>query len=123
MIALIQRVTSAAVDVKAKRVAKIECGILLLLTVEHNNTAIITERMIDRVLAYRVFADSDDRMNQSLFDIAGDLLIVPQFTRYERLNLTDSSRELFDYAVDYSRSNHGCVESGIFATEMQVHHC
>jgi len=90
MIALIQRVTSAAVDVKAKRVAKIECGILLLLTVEHNNTAIITERMIDRVLAYRVFADSDDRMNQSLFDIAGDLFIVPQFIRYERLNLTDS---------------------------------
>ncbi|MBN4078644.1 D-aminoacyl-tRNA deacylase [Gammaproteobacteria bacterium AH-315-C21] len=55
MIAPIQCVTSAAVDVKAKRVAKIECGILLLLAVEHNDTVIITERMIDRVLAYRVF--------------------------------------------------------------------
>ena len=88
--------------------------------------------MIDRVLAYRVFADSNGRMNQSVSDINGDLLIVPQFTLaadtgkglrpgFAGAAAPKLGRQLFEYALSYARSKHGCVESGIFAADMQVH--
>lgn len=132
MIALIQRVSSAAVEVNAERVAQIKQGILMLLGVEGSDSAATAEKMMTRVLAYRIFADGDGRMNRSLSDIDGDLLIVPQFTlaadtgKGLRPSLDNAAepalaKELFQHALDYASSNHSGVEAGIFGADMQVH--
>ncbi len=80
MIALIQRVTCASVSVKQQQIASIEQGILLLLGVEREDSKQQAERLLQRVITYRIFEDSTGRMNKSLLDTKGELLIVPQFT-------------------------------------------
>ncbi|HEY5897419.1 MAG TPA: D-aminoacyl-tRNA deacylase [Burkholderiales bacterium] len=80
MIALIQRVTSAAVEVDGKEIASIAKGILALVGVERGDGEAEAARLAERVLAYRIFADAQGRMNLSLKDVGGELLAVPQFT-------------------------------------------
>jgi len=132
MIALLQRVSSAAVEIKAKRVAQIERGLLLFVAVESDDTHVSAERMIARVLAYRVFSDANGRMNLSLTETNGGLLIVPQFTlaadtnkglrpSFARAATPELGRELFEHALNYAHSHHAQVESGVFAADMQVH--
>lgn len=80
MIGLIQRVRSAAVDVAGERVGEIDQGILLLLGVERDDTPEKAEKLLKKILTYRIFADAAGRMNRSLLDIEGELLVVSQFT-------------------------------------------
>ena len=80
MIALIQRVNEARVEVEGKVIASIGCGILALIGVERGDTEAEAARLAERVLGYRIFADAAEKMNLSLLDIKGELLAVPQFT-------------------------------------------
>ena len=80
MIALIQRVSEAAVHVNATRIAEIRSGILALIGVERNDTEREADRLLQRVLAYRIFPDAEGRMNLDVGQVGGGLLLVPQFT-------------------------------------------
>jgi len=80
MIALLQRVTSASVTVDEQTIASIEQGLLVLLGVEKKDEQYMVERMAEKILKYRVFADADDKMNLSVLDVSGSVLMVPQFT-------------------------------------------
>ena len=80
MIALIQRVTEAKVAIGGESVAAIGRGILALVGVERGDTEVQAERLVERVLGYRIFPDAEGKMNLSLLDIQGELLAVPQFT-------------------------------------------
>ncbi len=80
MITVIQRVTQAKVTVAGEDIGKIDVGIMALLAVEKNDTEPLADRLLEKILNYRIFADQDDKMNLSLRDIGGGLLLVPQFT-------------------------------------------
>ena len=80
MIAVLQRVNSATVEVEGQTIARINAGLLVLIGVQAEDDQAGMAQMLTRLLNYRVFADADDRMNLSLIDIAGGLLLVPQFT-------------------------------------------
>lgn len=80
MIALLQRVKFASVEVANREIAAIDQGLLVLLGVEKTDNAPMLERMAEKILKYRVFSDEDDKMNLSVIDINGSVLIVPQFT-------------------------------------------
>jgi D-tyrosyl-tRNA(Tyr) deacylase len=80
MIALLQRVNSASVTVSGKKIASIKQGLLVLLGVEKNDDDIAVERLAEKILKYRVFADTEDKMNLSVMDIKASILMVPQFT-------------------------------------------
>ena len=80
MIALLQRVKSASVTIDGDRIATIDKGLLVLLGVEKKDDAASAEKLADKILKYRVFADSEDKMNLSVLDIQGAVLVVPQFT-------------------------------------------
>ena len=80
MIALVQRVAEASVSVERECIASIGRGILALVGVERGDTEAEAERLLEKILAYRIFADDAGRMNRSLRDIGGELLAVPQFT-------------------------------------------
>src|SRR5664279_3250132 len=80
MISIIQRVNTATVTVNNREIGKINTGIMALVAVEKEDTPKDVERLLERILNYRIFADDNDRMNLSLRDINGGLLLVPQFT-------------------------------------------
>jgi len=80
MIALIQRVKSASVTVSGEKIADIKQGLLVLLAVEKKDEPIIIERLAEKILKYRIFSDTEDKMNLSVLDIKGSVLMVPQFT-------------------------------------------
>ena len=80
MIALLQRVKSASVTVSGEKIASIPQGLLILLGVEKDDDVLKAERMAEKILKYRVFADAEDKMNLSMLDIKGSILMVPQFT-------------------------------------------
>jgi len=131
MIGLIQRVSRAQVDVDGVTVGQIGHGIMLLLGVEKADTPATVERLLERVLGYRIFADELGKMNLSLREVVGSLLIVPQFTlpadtrKGMRPSFTpaappEQGKELFDYFVDQARLQLGCVQTGVFSADMQV---
>ncbi len=80
MIALLQRVKSASVTVSGENIASIPQGLLVLLGVEKDDDALTAEKLAEKILKYRVFSDAEDKMNLSLLDIKGSVLMVPQFT-------------------------------------------
>ena len=80
MIGLIQRVSEARVKVEGAVLGQIECGLLVLVGVEKGDDEVVARRLLERILSYRVFPDADGKMNLSLADIGGGLLLVPQFT-------------------------------------------
>ena len=131
MIALLQRVTEARVEVDKVTVGEIDMGLLALIGVEKHDTEATAERLIQRVLGYRMFADELGRMNRSVSDISGGVLLVPQFTlaadtdKGMRASFSSAAdpadgRRLFDSAVHCARANHAIVESGRFGADMQV---
>ncbi len=131
MIGLIQRVSQAAVDVDGQQIATIDKGILLLLGVEKNDTSQQADKLLSKVLQYRIFADSDDKMNLSLQQIDGDLLIVPQFTlpadtrKGSRPSFTPAAppelgASIFAYFCQQARQQHHKVGCGQFGADMQV---
>jgi D-tyrosyl-tRNA(Tyr) deacylase len=131
MIALIQRVSTASVTVEGKSCGEIGAGILALVAVQPEDTAAIARRLAERVVTYRVFADTDGRMNKSLLDQGLALLAVPQFTlaadtkkgtraSFTRAAPPDLGRELFDCFVGECRERLAEVETGRFGAHMQV---
>ncbi len=131
MIGMLQRVTGAEVRVNERITATIERGLLVLVGVERGDMPVHAERLGERLLNYRVFPDRQGRMNLSVSDIAGDLLLVPQFTlaadtrKGNRASFTpaaepEEARRLFDHLVRWLRARQRRVETGQFGAEMQV---
>ncbi len=131
MIALLQRVSRAQVDVAGQTVARIGEGLLVFIGVERADGVAQAERLIQRLLNYRVFADHAGKMNLSLHDIKGDLLLVPQFTlaadtrKGLRPSFTPAAgpehgEQLFDYLLQQARGLHDKIENGLFGADMQV---
>jgi D-tyrosyl-tRNA(Tyr) deacylase len=131
MIALIQRVARAHINVAGREVARIGPGILALLGFEATDKPEGTVRLLERVLNYRIFADEAGKMNLDLRQIRGDLLLVPQFTLvadthkgtrpgFARGAPPDAARDLFGQLVQAARHLHPRVEAGVFGADMQV---
>ena len=134
MIGLIQRVSHASVRVDNKVCGEIDQGILLLLAVEPQDLESSAERLLERVLNYRVFSDADGKMNLSLRDIQGGLLVVSQFTlaantqKGLRPSFTSGAapahaEALYNHFATRAISIHINTKSGIFAADMQVTLC
>ncbi len=131
MIALIQRVTRAEVHVNDVSVARIDAGLLALIGIRHLDDALSAERLLDRLLSYRVFADDRGRMNRSLRDTSGGLLLVPQFTLaadtgkglrpgFSTAATPTAAEPLFTLLLQRARDAHGTVVAGQFGAHMQV---
>ncbi|EEF80140.1 D-aminoacyl-tRNA deacylase [Methylophaga thiooxydans] len=131
MIALLQRVTHAEVHVDDKRVAEIQQGLLVLLGVEKDDQPHDADTLLNKLLNYRVFADDADKMNLSLHDIHGGLLLVPQFTlpadtrKGSRPSFTPAAppqqaNDLFEYMVKQAKLSHPNTAAGHFGADMQV---
>jgi D-tyrosyl-tRNA(Tyr) deacylase len=131
MIALIQRVTGASVEVEGGTVAAIQRGILALIGIEASDDTDTAARLLDKVLTYRIFPDEAGKMNLHLRQIGGDLLLVPQFTlvadtrkgtrpSFSAAAKPEIARELFLALVATARAAHPRVEAGIFGADMQV---
>jgi D-tyrosyl-tRNA(Tyr) deacylase len=134
MKALIQRVSHAQVMVNGEVVGAIDKGILLLLGVEQADTQEKANKLLHKVLNYRIFADADGKMNLSLKDIGGGLLVVSQFTlaadTKKGLRPSFSSaanpalaQGLYEYFVVQAQQQHTQVATGIFAADMKVSLC
>ncbi len=132
MIGLLQRVSEARVEVAGEVVGEIGRGLLVLLGVEQGDGRPQADRLLERLLGYRVFPDAADRMNLSLRDVQGGLLLVPQFTlaadtaKGMRPSFTPAAepadgQHWFDYVLAQARASHGPVASGRFGADMQVH--
>jgi D-tyrosyl-tRNA(Tyr) deacylase len=131
MIGLLQRVTRASVEVGGANVGAIGMGLLVLLCAERGDGEAEAERLLERLLGYRVFADAEGRMNLSLREVQGGLLLVPQFTlaadthKGMRPSFTPAAspqegERLFDYFLARARAAYPAVESGRFGAHMQV---
>ena len=132
MICLIQRVRRASVEIDGAVVGAIGVGLLVLVAVQPGDDDGIAGRMLDRLLDYRVFADDAGRMNRSLRQIGGGLLLVPQFTLaadtrhglrpgFEGAAAPDVARARFTWLVEHARGLYADVASGRFGADMQVH--
>ena len=131
MIGLLQRVSEAHVDVDGKPIGAIGPGLMVLVCAERGDTVTEAERLLERLLDYRVFADAAGKMNLSLRDVAGGLLLVPQFTlaadtgKGTRPSFTpaaahDEGRRLFDHMLACARRAHSPVAAGEFGAMMKV---
>ncbi|KES24654.1 MULTISPECIES: D-aminoacyl-tRNA deacylase [Pseudomonas] len=132
MKALIQRVSAARVEVDGEIVGAIDQGLLALVGVEPQDDEASAQRLLHKLLNYRVFADIEGKMNLSLGDVGGGLLLVSQFTLAAdtRKGLRPSfssaapparGAELFEHLVDQARARHPLVATGRFGANMQVH--
>jgi D-tyrosyl-tRNA(Tyr) deacylase len=132
VIALLQRVTEAHVDVAGETVGTIDAGLLVLLGVERGDDEAEAKRLVERVLGYRVFPDAEGRMNRSLTDTGGGLLVVPQFTlaadtdKGTRPSFTpaappEDGERLYERFVVLARESHPTVATGRFGADMKVH--
>jgi D-aminoacyl-tRNA deacylase len=131
MIALIQRVTRAQVDVAGRVIAAIEHGMLALIGVQRGDQRADAERLLERMLGYRIFADAEGRMNLDVRAIQGGLLLVSQFTLaadtrsgtrpgFTTAAHPDEARALFEYLVDRAQAAHSPVGVGEFGAHMRV---
>ena len=131
MIGLLQRVSHAEVRVETKVAGAIQTGLLVLVGVERGDSEQQADRLLERLLTYRVFPDDEGRMNRSLQDVGGGLLLVSQFTLaadtrkgtrpgFSPAAEPQEGRRLFDYLVRRARVLHGVVETGEFGAHMQV---
>ena len=131
MIALLQRVTQAKVTVDGKEVGVIGRGLLVLVGVRPIDDETSARRLLVRLLRYRIFPDNLGKMNLSLTQVNGQLLLVPQFTLaadtakglrpgFSTAAPPEQGRRLFDSLVQAAREQHGSVETGVFGADMQV---
>ena len=131
MIALIQRVREAHVRVGASTAGAIGRGILALVGVERGDGEAEAARLAERVIGYRIFSDEQGKMNRSLAEVGGGLLIVPQFTlaadtksgarpSFSSAAPPAEGEALFGRFVEFARARHSPVETGTFAADMQV---
>ena len=131
MKALLQRVARAQVRVEGTAIGSIDAGLLLLLCAEAGDTEAVADKLLAKVLKLRIFSDAQGKMNRSLQDVQGGLLVVSQFTLAadttggNRPSFTAAAkpadgRRLYDYFVQQARSAHPVVQTGQFAADMQV---
>lgn len=131
MIALLQRVRHASVTVDGALIGAIDAGLLVFLCAEKGDTEREADALLSKLLSYRVFSDDAGKMNRSITDVAGGLLLVPQFTLAAdtrsgtRPSFTPAAapadaRRLFDHVVAQARARHPVVATGQFGADMQV---
>jgi len=131
MIALLQRVSHASVVVDGARIGAIETGLLVLVCAEKGDTEKQADALLAKLLAYRVFGDAAGKMNRSVTDVAGGLLLVPQFTLAADTNsgtrpsfspaaAPEDGKRLFDHFVARARQYHPDVATGCFGADMKV---
>lgn len=134
MLTVIQRVTHAHICVNDRTIGEIEQGIVALLAIKKDDSETEAKQLIDRVLSYRIFADDAGKMNLSLKDIRGGLLLIPQFTlaadtkKGARPSFTPAAppamaKPLFEFAVRYAKQQYNNIACGEFAADMQVSLC
>jgi D-tyrosyl-tRNA(Tyr) deacylase len=132
VIALLQRVRGAHVEVANVRVGEVGHGLLVFVCAEPGDSAAVADKLVDKLLKLRVFADEAGKMNRSVQDVQGGLLIVSQFTLAadtaggNRPSFTKAApaalgRELYERVVELARQRHPQVACGEFGAEMQVH--
>jgi D-tyrosyl-tRNA(Tyr) deacylase len=131
MIALLQRVLQATVRIDGATVASIGPGVLALVGIRPTDTDLNAGRLLERMLHYRIFADAAGRMNESLVEVQGGLLLVPQFTLaadtrkglrpgFSHAASPELGRRLFDLILREALARHAPVASGVFGADMQV---
>ncbi len=123
---------SAHVIIDGANIAEIGRGLLVFIAVEGNDTPVQAQRLLERILTYRVFSDRDGRMNLSVRDVGGGLLLVPQFTlaadtargtrpSFSAAALPDQANRLFDTIEALARDSYGEVAAGRFGADMKIH--
>ena len=131
MKALIQRVSSSKVNVSGKSVGSIEKGLLVFLGLEKQDTRSMADKMINKIISYRVFPDQNQKMNLSLKDINGEILIISQFTLaadtkngtragFSTAMLPLDAEGLYDYFVEETKNSSLRVQTGVFGADMKV---
>jgi len=131
MIALLQRVSHASVVVDGETTSAISAGLMVLVCAERGDTETEADALLNKLLSYRVFSDDAGKMNLSITDTQGGLLLVPQFTLAANTNAgtrpsftpaapPDVARQLFDYFVRQAQHKHSTVETGRFGADMKV---
>ena len=131
MIGLLQRVTQASVAVGGQPVGTIGPGLMVLVCAEKGDSEREADALLGKLLGYRVFSDDAGKMNRSVTDVAGGLLLIPQFTlaadtksgtrpSFTPAASPDDGRRLFDHFVAAARSRHRVVQTGQFGADMQV---
>ena len=132
MMSVIQRVKSAQVQVDGQVIGQIEQGLLVLVCAERGDSEAEADKLLTKLLKLRIFSDADGKMNLSLQDVGGGLLIVSQFTlaadtrggnrpSFTAAAAPDEGRRLYYHFVDQARAAHPLVQTGEFAADMQVH--
>ena len=131
MIGLIQRVSEAKVVVKNKNIGEIQQGILAFIGIEKEDGADQALRLLDKILSYRIFADMDDKMNLSVKDINGGLLLVPQFTlaadtqkgsrpSFSSAASPEKAENIFNELVEQANNKYKIVQTGQFGADMKI---
>ncbi|HEC73825.1 MAG TPA: D-tyrosyl-tRNA(Tyr) deacylase [Methylophaga aminisulfidivorans] len=131
MIALIQRVKEARVNVDQQVIANISQGLLVFVGIEKHDDKSQIPRLVERLLGYRIFADENDKMNLSIQDVNGDLLLVPQFTlaattdkglrpSFASSAAPNVAEELFNAFIAHAKSHYQRIATGRFGADMQV---
>jgi D-aminoacyl-tRNA deacylase len=132
MIAVLQRVSEARVVVAGAVVGEIGHGLLVLLCAERGDTDAVADKLLAKVLKLRIFADDAGKMNRSVQDVGGGLLVVSQFTlaadasggnrpSFTQAAAPEEGRRLYEHFVQQARRQHPVVQTGVFAADMQVH--
>ena len=132
MISIVQRVREARVEIDGRCVGAIGPGLLALVCAEPADTETVADKLVDRWLKLRVFADAAGKMNRSLADVGGGLLVVSQFTlaadqsggnrpSFGGAAPPERARTLYERVLQQARARHGQVEAGVFGADMQVH--
>ena len=131
MIGLLQRVSRAAVEVEGREIARIGPGLLVLVAIERDDTPAEARRLLERLLNYRVFADAEERMNLSVTDVHGGLLLVPQFTLaadtkkglrpgFSRAASPEQGKQQFGELLGLASLRFPGVQAGQFGAHMRV---
>jgi D-tyrosyl-tRNA(Tyr) deacylase len=131
MIVVLQRVSEASVTVEGELIGRIGAGLLVLLCAEKGDTDALADKMLAKILKLRIFGDDHGKMNLSLQDVAGGLLIVSQFTLaadvssgtrpgFSAAAAPEEGRRLYDYFVERAKQSHAVVQTGRFAADMKV---
>ena len=131
MIALLQRVSEASVRVEGQVIGRIDRGLLVLLCAEQGDTNAVADKLLTKILKLRIFSDDAGKMNLSVQDTGGGLLVVSQFTlaadlsggnrpSFTRAAAPDEGRRLYDHFVTQAQTAHPLVQTGQFAADMKV---
>jgi D-tyrosyl-tRNA(Tyr) deacylase len=132
MLALLQRVKEACVEIDGNTVGQIDAGLLILVCAERGDTPAVADKLLAKLLKLRIFSDDAGKMNRSVQDVNGGLLIVSQFTlaadtsggnrpSFGNAAPPDEGRRLYDDFVARARAAHPVVQTGQFGADMQVH--